>query len=210
MFEADRRDYTAAHALLRTTLSLYDGRPPQDWSFDSSASGKPFIHADSGHRGRLLFNLTHTHGLVACAVTSGADVGVDAVRIDEAPNVEQLSERWCSATELAELGRCRGTDRPTRFMELWALKEAFAKAIGVGLSLHGADMSFDLSQPRTIRFTPPTGYGGADWRCALFALGSRYRLALVVRGAADCPLEVSARPAVGRSHELAVLIATSW
>jgi 4'-phosphopantetheinyl transferase len=210
MFDDDRRDFAVGHALLRTTLSLYDGRPPGRWSFETNAYGRPFIERDLGRAHRLLFSLSHTRGLVACAVTSGADVGVDVASVDRAADPGRVSEQWFSASEISQLERCSQAERPVRFIELWALKEAFVKAIGLGLSFPCSGMTFDLTRERAIVFTPPVEYSGHVWRCALFGFGSRYRLALVVDGVRDRLLHVTAMPAGGRSAESPVLIGTSW
>src|SRR5437868_14381917 len=66
-FARDARDYAAAHALLRRALSREDGRPPAAWAFDRTAAGQPFLR-DAGEA-PASFSLSHTHGMVACAVT---------------------------------------------------------------------------------------------------------------------------------------------
>src|SRR5579872_4112529 len=40
-FDRDRRDFAAAHALLRETLSEVASVPPEAWRFDTDAHGKP-------------------------------------------------------------------------------------------------------------------------------------------------------------------------
>jgi 4'-phosphopantetheinyl transferase len=42
-FAHDARDYAAAHALLRATLSRYGDRAPERWRFDKTPNGKPFL-----------------------------------------------------------------------------------------------------------------------------------------------------------------------
>src|SRR5215510_9882537 len=56
--EDDRRDYAAAHALLRNSLSRYGNLEPRAWQFQTGAYGKPaLIQPDAGGSG-LSFNLS--------------------------------------------------------------------------------------------------------------------------------------------------------
>lgn len=182
IFDDDRRDYAVGHALLRTMLSVHSGGASDRWSFATNAYGKPFLERGSGVSRPLQFSLSHTRGLVACAVTAGGHVGVDVTCVERKATAVPMSPEWFSRSELAQLERCEAAARPARFAEFWALKEAFVKAIGVGLSCPLYDVTFDLTDDGAIRFTPPAAYRGHSWQCALFAVGSRYRLALVVDG----------------------------
>jgi 4'-phosphopantetheinyl transferase len=58
-FEIDRREFIAAHALLRSILSSYVNSPAHQWRFTRDANGKPKIHSPIGSD-ELLFNLSHT------------------------------------------------------------------------------------------------------------------------------------------------------
>ena len=80
-FARDQRDYAAAHALLRLSLSRYADVTPRSWQFREASGGKPLLVLDEGMP-RLSFNLSHTHGLVACAIASGSDVGIDVESVD--------------------------------------------------------------------------------------------------------------------------------
>src|SRR5471030_187963 len=93
-FARDARDYAAAHALLRHTLSRHGGRAPEGWRFDKTANGKPFL-IDAGDL-QVSFSLSHTRGCVACAVTTGCDVGVDVECVDRdvnTPTSQRASSR---------------------------------------------------------------------------------------------------------------------
>src|SRR5215813_3615442 len=76
-FAEDRRDYAAAHALLRRRLSAAVPIPPESWAFEAAPDGKPRLSTACRLDAPLSFNLSHTRGLVACAVAPGVDVGID-------------------------------------------------------------------------------------------------------------------------------------
>ena len=83
----------------------------------------------------LAFSLTHTRGLVACAVTRGHAVGIDVEGIRPVPSAQHIADTRMTASEAASLASCAPEDLETRFLELWTLKEAYSKALGLGLQL---------------------------------------------------------------------------
>ena len=102
VFARDRRDYAAAHALLRQSLSRYADITPIRWRFREG--GKPSLVVDDGAPS-LSFNLSHTHGIVACAISGGSDVGIDVEAVAREVD-EGVAERVFSETEYADkIGR---------------------------------------------------------------------------------------------------------
>jgi 4'-phosphopantetheinyl transferase len=179
-FPRDQRDYAAAHALLRTSLSQYADVAPESWRFHEAPGGKPRLLPADG-RPRLSFNLSHTHGLVACAITSGADVGIDVESVDRYVG-SGVAERFFSASENADLRRCASEPlRARRFIELWTLKEAYVKAIGKGLSHPLDSIEFDVANRESIRFLAPPDVEVAAWRFSLAAPTEHHCLAVAVR-----------------------------
>jgi 4'-phosphopantetheinyl transferase len=180
MFDRDRRDYAVAHALLRESLSRYAAVPPREWEFFEDAGGKPALRLKGGTP-RLSFNLSHTHGLVACAIAAGLDVGVDVEAVDRVVD-SGVAERFFSARENAALRACgSATNRAARFFELWTLKESYVKALGKGLSHPLDTIAFDVGPGLSVAFLPPPGAAAASWQFALLAPTDRHRLAAAVR-----------------------------
>lgn len=173
----DRRDYLVAHDLVRRSLSRYAPVPPDAWVFTADPFGKPTIK-DS----RLSFSLSHTHGLVACAITDGYRVGVDVESSNSARDVDGLAERYFSPSEVDSLRGCPQGARALRFLELWTLKEAFLKAIGSGLSGSLNAISIDFPDDHSMRFSLSGSFDASDWHLATFAPSGRTRLAVAVCG----------------------------
>lgn len=176
-FARDRRDYSAAHALLRSVLTAHEGPPPSSWVFQADDGGKPFL---APGQSAFEFNLAHTDGLVACALTKAGRVGIDAESHVRAVNAMELAGRYFSGQEIAGLRRLSGGDQQLRFIELWTLKEAYLKAIGVGLSHPLSDFGFELDGVWAPRFHPPPGVPAADWQFALFVPSEHHRMAVAV------------------------------
>lgn len=196
-FDADRASFVAAHALLRATLSAHAPVAPREWSFAENAFGKPSIDGPHAVHG-LAFNLTHTRGLVACAVCRGGDVGVDVEAVREDVDSLDIARRYFSERERAALEAAAAGDRPARFTEIWALKESYVKAIGHGLS-HALDtFSFSLEREGRIGFAPPPDDNRA-WRFALFAPAAQFRLAVALNAPASGEEPIAARGAGGQA-----------
>ncbi len=181
-FAADRRDFTIAHDLLRRTLSFYGNVSPADWRFTANEYGKPSIDSGDPDLAAISFSVSHTKGCVACGVTLGEPLGVDLELTDRPLSVNEIADRYFSQEEAAWLRQYSDGMRRGRFTELWTLKEAFLKAIGVGLSGSLASASFRFEEPRRIMFTLPRNIECTAWHFALFDLGSCTRLGVAVCG----------------------------
>lgn len=191
-FEADRRDYIAAHALLRTTLSLFVNVPPKRWHFTADAFGKPTIAEPDAARS-LAFSLSHTRGLATCAVTSGIPVGVDVECIRQLDDTLYLARQFFSSSEARALEQIAPKLRENRFFELWTLKESYIKARGLGLSLPLNKFSFGLATDGSIRFAvdPEFGDDADAWQFALHSPTPSHRLAYALRTGARLKMRVA-------------------
>jgi 4'-phosphopantetheinyl transferase len=205
VFARDRADYVAAHVLLRQTLCEAAGGRPEDWRFALTSHGKPVL-ANPPPGATVAFNLSHTRGLVACVVSHasraddrtdegpaagdlgpdvGIDVGIDVegLRVRDAPGeLLALAARFFSAAEVRGLEAEAIGDRDARFLDLWTLKEAYIKAVGLGLSIPLDSFGFRLDGHGVLQFVPPaTEKETAAWQFALFEPSKQHRLAVAIR-----------------------------
>jgi 4'-phosphopantetheinyl transferase len=187
-FARDARDYAAAHALLRVTLSRYGDRAPERWRFDTNANGKPFLVEEGGFRAS--FSLSHTHGMVACAVTRDADVGVDVECVDRDMDTAGIAARFFAPAEAAHLMQLDPVGRRNQFFDLWTLKEALAKALGVGMALSLNRLAFAVDRGGGVRLSAPADVDPQAWEFGLFAPGPRHRLAVAARRSASHPAQI--------------------
>lgn len=140
-FNKDRDLYSAAHVFLRQVLSCYAPVRAKDWQFICNPYGKPAI-ANPGYLW-LHFNLSHTQGMVACAVANNCAVGVDVERRKHLEDLPSLCQQVFSTLEAeAVLAHKCLADREHWFFNYWTLKEAYIKARGLGLSLSLQTFSF--------------------------------------------------------------------
>ena len=136
-----RQSYLAAHAMLRLVLSRYIDRPAVDLQFVRGEHGKPLLCLADGVPD-IRFNLTHTAGMTACIVSLQGDCGIDVERHDRVHRFESVAHRMF-ADEECRLLLDHGFD-PAMFYRFWTLREAYVKALGVGLAGSTKDFYFQL------------------------------------------------------------------
>ena len=178
---AARHEFLVARVLLRSVLSHYADVPPSGWVFRYDEHGRPDVAFPAAHR-RLQFNLTHTRDLVACVVGLDDPVGIDAEDARR-PVPDSLGARVLSRSELSALRALPPGERQRRFFEYWTLREAYAKARGVGLSLPLRELTFRVDPTCGVRahFGAPVGDDPAAWQFALFRPSVHHVLAVSVR-----------------------------
>ena len=191
-FERDRQAYVAAHALTRVSLSRSAPRGPDTWRFTTGRHGRPEIE-DAMNPSGLRFNLSHTRGLVAVALTRGSDIGVDVELIDPDRLGPEVTDRFFAPAENAHLRSLGAEARTEAAYAFWTLKEAYIKAIGLGLSCPLSAFHFVL-EPLAIHFSDRLDDDPARWLARRFRPTPDHALALAVRHDDPARLRVDARP----------------
>lgn len=188
-FEEDRVSFIVGHALLRTALSHHAAARPREWRFSTSGHGRPEI--DTPTSPRLRFNLSHTRGLVACAVTLERDVGIDVERIRPGTGVADLAFGHFSPSENRRLTSLPSPAARDLFFSLWTLKEAYVKARGLGLRVPLDAASFDVvaGLPPAVSFAPGHDEDARAWQFALREPRPGYRLAVGARREAGAEID---------------------
>jgi 4'-phosphopantetheinyl transferase len=129
----------AAHAMLESVLPAYAKDHgitlPDPLRFSEGENGKPFLPGCPS----LHFNLSHCKGLALCLL-SAFPCGVDAE--PKRTLREKVVRRVCSASEKTALAAAE--DKDLYFTRLWTLKEAYVKAIGIGISYPMKEVSFTI------------------------------------------------------------------
>lgn len=197
----DRVQFVAAHAFLRAVLSRYlPDREPAEWDYVIGPYGRPEL-AEPELRW-LRFNLSHTGGLAACAVTRQLDCGVDVERRDKRRNFLGMSRTAFSELEQASLRQIPEEQRQARFYEIWTLKEAYIKAIGMGLSQPLHQFSFELDAPDGPRFEPAPRRPARPWAFYLDRPTEQHQLALALSATPPGGVSLFALdPAFARENE---------
>jgi len=134
-----RSAFVISRALVRMILST-QWRPditPQDWRFGRTDLGRLMVLGPA-HTG-IDLSISHSERVVAVAVSDAYDVGVDVEGVDVEPtsprNADPVVWFVLSPAEQKRLAATPVEDRPSQFLRMWTLKEAFAKCTGAGASL---------------------------------------------------------------------------
>ena len=187
----DRDLFLLSRAVMRSVLASYLDCDGCDICLVGDNHGKPMLRPDR-HPAELHFNLTHSRGAVALAV-SRREVGVDVE--DRRRRVEYLAlaERFFSPPESEHLRRLPERELPEAFFAIWTLKEAFVKGLGRGIAFPLEAFAFDLDVDRLIAFRPLADFVSRDWHFQQFTLGERHRGAVAVARAAGERVRIELR-----------------
>jgi 4'-phosphopantetheinyl transferase len=127
---ARRRAFLLGRGIVRSVLGAYLGVPPGQVQIAVGPHGKPLLAAADAPA----FNVSHSRGLVAIAVTAGFPVGVDLEAVDPSLDVLAIARRFLGVQEAARIARLAPADRAQEFLRLWTRREASAKASGSGFA----------------------------------------------------------------------------
>ena len=178
-----RLQYAVSHAALNTILSQYTGVPPLELRFVDGEKGKPLLMGST-----LSFNLSHSHHAAMIAVSNAPTVGVDVEWVRHKSGLIDIAERYFSKQELRWIEAAAGEEEGVeRFYRVWVCKEAYLKAVGVGLtvSLDQFFVRFDLRNEQ-FSLGGQVEPGGYALRHRLHkAGGQQYALAWCWRGKVD-------------------------
>ena len=189
-FAKDRHSALITRAFVRDLLSCYANIRPEDWRFVKGEKDKPEIVKPPLP---LRFNLSHTDGLIACAVMLDHDIGVDVENIERNNDVLAIADRYFSPVETRELFSLPEAQQRSRFFDYWTLKESYIKAWGLGLAIPLDDFSFHIgtqtlpamNQDIRLSFAPHRVDYPEIWRSWLLYPSQKHRMALSVRQAPD-------------------------
>lgn len=135
-----------ARSLLRHVVAALGGAEPHQVLLDRDARGRPVLRAPAG----LDVSISHTDDVLVVGVARGRRIGVDVEARDRPLLAPGLAEKICHLEELAELRDLPPVARNARLVRLWTLKEAYTKALGLGLA-----HDFARLRPRLV---PETGW----------------------------------------------------
>lgn len=214
-FADDRKRYLVTRAMVRMVLSRYAPVAPEHWAFSKNAYGRPTIaeaiaEAEAEARG-LSFNLSHTRGLIALAVTRGRELGVDVENIATRSVSLDVAKHFFSPIEVADLA-CVAADRQQdRFFEYWTMKESYIKARGMGLSLPLDRFSFRFPHHSAVSLSiDPDLQDRADrWSFWQYRPTPNYLMAICAEHCADDAPVISMRKFTPPGNEMLVITPSS-
>ena len=183
-FEQLQTRFLTGRLRLRQILSLYTGCPIEQLEFTPGYGGKPLLKKYP----KIRFSLSRSDGVQMVAVAYDREVGVDLEKLRN-DDFGGVIARFFSPAEKASLQTVTGREMSEVFFRIWTRKEAYLKAMGVGLSyslpaftmsgrigdtdalVHDDGSNCALTSWRVAEISTPTGYCGAlaaagrEWEC---------------------------------------------
>ena len=195
---AERRSHrqvqrAAAESLLRDLLELVAGRPLSHWQVIRNQDGKPML-VDSDGQSAIEASLSHCGPLALVGITDLGEIGVD---LEFRTPRRSISEIAAFAFGPQERGMVESAGPPA-FYRIWTLREALAKACGIGFPMLADGRDYFAQAPKT-----GTWQGDIDGRRWLFSTGDlvgdyTFSIALALRSPfdADCAADLTPRQLV--------------
>ncbi|MBP3219823.1 MAG: 4'-phosphopantetheinyl transferase superfamily protein [Prevotella sp.] len=130
-------------ALALDKLLQRRGLRERDQRYLEGKHGKPSF-ADHPE---IHFSISHSSHFVACAMAD-CEIGIDIQHLVKVN--EPLMRRVLSDEELGMVMALQGEERQMLFARLWALKEAYLKAVGTGITDDFPSFSLENDRPRLV------------------------------------------------------------
>lgn len=158
-WDLDRARYIAGRAALRCVLADRLGCSPTAIRFSYGRNGKPMLEGGQEH---VEFNIAHTGGDAVIALADDAAIGVDIERLRPIADVESLSSLVFSDVERRELELA--PNPASAFLNGWTRKEAYVKALGLGLTAPLREITVSLSRRAVLFSTGLRDQSASNWR----------------------------------------------
>jgi 4'-phosphopantetheinyl transferase len=147
--------------MARALLAEATGEDPGALTLERRCESCGGLHPASplaGGSTAVWWSASSSDGLAAIAIAA-CRVGLDIERDDDRPRWERIADRFYTEDE-----RRAVAGSPARFLEFWTMKEAFLKAVGLGL----------VGGLRSIECTSLSTSSG-DWSASAAHPGWRFR-----------------------------------
>ena len=118
------------------------------------------------------------------ALARGIELGVDLEQHRPLPDAGDLVKNFFSAAEIRALAELPPALQTTGFFNAWTRKEAFVKAIGLGLAcpLNRFTVSLAPDQPAALLAVADAADALEKWNLVSLAVAADYSAALVYEG----------------------------
>lgn len=160
-------------SLLRIILANHLKISPQDIEFSYTEKGKPFLTNSA-----LNFNLSHTEDMIIYAV-SAKKIGIDIEKNDKKVKYEELAKRFFCTSEYQLIKQVSQEEKAILFYQFWTAKEAYLKAIGLGLSggLNTIELAYNKRWRAPVIVTPIIR---ENWHLETLDINTNYCCNLVI------------------------------
>jgi 4'-phosphopantetheinyl transferase len=182
-FHADKRRFIIGHSALRIILSRYAGMAPNKITFLYNTYGKPEL-PNHLRTPPIHFNISHSGELALIGICHNRRVGIDIERLDRSVRIQAIADRYFSPEESEAIRSLPPEQQRLAFFRCWTAKEAYLKALGVGLygSLNNLRTSICNGNTVSIRRFVNGNRANESWTLKPLDVGKNYVATLAVEG----------------------------
>jgi 4'-phosphopantetheinyl transferase len=153
-----RDRYVIAHGAVRQILGAMLGTAPRRLRIQRRC-----VHCGDMHHGKPVidgappFSLSHSHDVAVLAISNGGNVGVDVEARRPRARLDRLAARVLSERELAQWSSASPEHQLDAFLRAWTAKEAYLKALGLGLVRPLLDVPVEPEGWTVLSYAPSPG-----------------------------------------------------
>lgn len=153
------------------------GISPKDIKFSTTLEGKPYI-VNQPSNPPMAYNITHDNNVIAMVIAPGVhrppafSIGIDVMKL-RVPGretfksfVDAVGDQLTDLEHSLLKGMIPEVERLKRFFWMWTLKEAYTKALGLGLGFDFKRIEFDVIE----RIVQVDGKVPEGWRFNMFVI----------------------------------------
>jgi len=176
----DAESFILCRGLLRKILGTVLDTEPSAITFERNGHGKPFLKDTD-----IEFNVSHSRDRLLVAVTTGRAIGVDIEFRRSGINMDAIADRWFAPEEREFF---QGLEKPEEaFFDIWAKKEAYVKALGIGIFKELNSFAVPLGDEPgfpSIGIYDAKGVKNGEWFFQTLEIDPAYAAALVSKAPA--------------------------
>ena len=139
----DQTRFIIARGMLRKFLSDFIHVEPKKIEFIQGNYGKPHLEPKLNSQ-NICFNMSHSHELIVYAFVQNQNIGIDTEYMRPLKNIPDLVKRFFSKDENTQFFSLPQNKHSAAFYKGWTSKEAYLKALGLGITNHLSHFSVDL------------------------------------------------------------------
>ena len=178
-----QRRFIIRRAVLRQLLAARLATSPLAVRLELGVHGKPIVsgQADGGD---LRFNCSHSGDWALVALARGIELGVDLEQHRPMTDAADVAKKFFTTAEINELNQLPSALKTAGFFNCWTRKEAFIKALGLGLSypLNRFVVSLSPEKPAALLAVTDDPAALEKWSMISLKVVPEYSAALVFGG----------------------------
>lgn len=191
-FALDRERSIITRGILRILLGKYLNEDPAALEIIKNSHGKPYL----GKHNSLKFNISDSGNMALFGFVKDHEIGVDIEQLRSDIDIPDIAERFFSKKEAGTIKAISEPQKKSRaFFNCWSRKEAFIKAIGLGL-FYGLDkFTVDaINNQGNLLLEASDDFSPSNCFLANLELGEEYAGALSVLGHGQITIKIHEVP----------------